>query len=80
MNFALKMPAEDAIEGEEPLVEEANVKATIKVVTADPSDEKTPEEVYMSFQRKSGNAAVFGKFVKDIMDNKLNIFVEPKTE
>lgn len=33
----------------------------------------------MSFQRKCGNAAVFGSFYRDVMEEKLGIFVEPKT-
>jgi len=47
---------------------------TIKAVKENEDDQFAPLEVYVGFQRKLGSGVVFGKFVNDLMKEKLNAF------
>lgn len=55
---------------------ETTVTAQVFVVEGNPNQPKVPKLVYMNFKRKSGNAALFGLFVKEIMSH-MEKFMEP---
>lgn len=77
MNFCLDEPLLDAVELEEgeEAVEVPTQKCEIVAKVEDLGEECKPR-YYMSFRRKSGHGGLFSKFVKEVMSQKLSMFVE----
>lgn len=79
MNFSLDEPILDDLEPESDEDEEDMKMPTVEVdivaLVEDRGAEMKPR-YFMSFRRKEGDAALFSKFVKEAMSEKLEMFVE----
>jgi len=76
------LPHDEASEGEdEPTEIESKVTAQVHVVDEGNAGQPgVPKLVYMSFKRKEGDAALFGRFVKQIMGEMEKFMEPPNTE
>jgi hypothetical protein len=79
MNLSLDEPILDDLEPESDEDEEDMKMPTVEVdivaLVEDRGAEMKPR-YFMSFRRKEGDAALFSKFVKEAMSEKLEMFVE----
>lgn len=73
MSFNVAAPMDEAEEGEEPILEKAVIECRLEVSKGALN---APEELHVSFLRKSGSNPLFMSTVKDLIDTKLMMFSE----
>jgi hypothetical protein len=78
MSFDTELTVEDADFEGATFTTRASVVARLFCVTADPDDDKSPDEMYLSFQRARGCGNAYNNFITKAMEHKLSMFVEPK--